>query len=412
VAASERLEVKQLARGRLRLRALGGVLAAALLVALVWRVATEPAPALVVQRTLAPYVRFPGTEPALAWPREGQAAVEVGGLGSFGTAGAQTPAPIASVAKVMTAYLTLRAHPLAAGTEGFQMTVTPGAVAEERRRAALGQSTVVVRAGERLSELQALRALLLPSANNVAIMLAEHDPGGVAGFVARMNATARMLGMDSTTYTDPSGYRESTVSTAADQLRLARAAMHNRVFAAIVAEPTAQLPVAGTVTNYNGLLGGDGYVGVKTGSDRAAGGCLMFAKRIAVAGRRLTVLGVVLGQREGSPVEAALASGARLGDSAAAAVRVATVLPAGTNALAVASADGQRVTGVTAGPLRAVGWSGLSLAVRTGAGMPSGRLRAGDRVGTVGIADAGPTPVLASGSLRAASLGWRLAHLL
>ena len=205
-----------------------------------------------------------------------------------------------------------------------------------------------MRAGERLSELEALRALLLPSANNVAMMLAEHEPGGAASFLARMNATARALGMSSTTYTDPSGYRDSTVSTAADQLRLARAAMRDRVFAAIVAEPSAQLPVAGEVTNYNGLVGGDGYAGVKTGSDRAAGGCLMFAKRVALGGRKLTVLGVVLGQRDGSPIEAALFSGARLGDSAADALRVATVLPAGAHVLTVDVRRRRARPGVTA----------------------------------------------------------------
>ena len=112
-----------------------------------------------------------------------------------------------------------------------------------------------------------------------------------------MNATARALGMRSTTYTDPSGFNDETVSTAADQLKLARAAMRIPTFAAIVAEPSAALPGVGQVANFNGLVGSGGYVGVKTGSDRAAGGCLVFAKQVTVGGRRLTVLGVVLGQQ-------------------------------------------------------------------------------------------------------------------
>ena len=175
-----------------------------------------------------------------------------------------------------------------------------------------------MKAGERLTERQALEALLLPSANNIAALLARYDAGGTAAFVARMNATARELGMRATTYTDPSGFNDETVSTAADQLKLARAAMRIPAFAAIVAEPSAALPGVGRVANYNGLVGTDGYVGVKTGSDRAAGGCLVFAKRVTTGGRRLTVLGVVLGQREGSLIESALASAQRLGDSAAA----------------------------------------------------------------------------------------------
>ena len=109
--------------------------------------------------------------------------------------------------------------------------------------------------------------------------------------------------------------------------------MRGPAFAAIVAKPAVELPLVGRVANYDGLVGRDGYVGVKTGSDRAAGGCLVFAKRVLIDGRRVTVLGAVLGQREGSLIEAALTSAMRLGDSAAAALRSETALPAGTTVL-------------------------------------------------------------------------------
>ena len=109
------------------------------MVAIVWRAATEATPPLVVHRTLPAYVRLPGSAPAIAWPREGQAAVEVEGLGSFGTSGAATPVPIASVAKVMTAYLTLLEHPLAPGGQGFVVTITPGEVTEEGEGVALDE---------------------------------------------------------------------------------------------------------------------------------------------------------------------------------------------------------------------------------------------------------------------------------
>ena len=146
---------------------------------------------------------------------------------------------------------------------------------------------------------------MLPSANNIAALLARYDAGGISPFVARMNATARMLGMASSTYTDPSGFNDETVSTAADQLKLARVAMRIAAFAEIVDEPSVVLPAVGRVANYNGLVGEDGYVGVKTGSDRAAGGCLVFAKKILIDGRALTVLGVVLSQQGGSLIQAA-----------------------------------------------------------------------------------------------------------
>jgi serine-type D-Ala-D-Ala carboxypeptidase (penicillin-binding protein 5/6) len=393
--------------------ALGALLIVLLVVAIVWRAATESAPPLLVHRTLPAYVRLSGSAPAIAWPREGQAAVEVEGVGSFGTSGASTPVPIASVAKVMTAYLTLLEHPLAPGRQGFAVTITPADVTEDRERVALGESTLSVRAGERLTERQALEALLLPSANNIAALLARYDAGGTAAFVARMNATARVLGMRSTTYTDPSGFNDETVSTAADQLRLARAAMRIPTFAAIVAEPSVALPGVGRVANYDGLVGTDGYVGVKTGSDRAAGGCLVFAKRVVAGGRWLTVLGVVLGQREGALIESALGSAQRLGDSAAAALRVETALPAGTRVLSASSVDGRATTAVTAGTLRELGWGGLELPVHLFARPAMTHLHAGEAMARVAVqgGSAGATSAVSARAVAGPSLGWRLRHL-
>ena len=384
----------------------------ALLVALVWRLATEAPPPLRLQRTLAAYVRLPGAAPAFAWPREGQAALEVRGVGVVREPARQRPVPIASVAKVMTAYLTLREHPLAVGAEGFSITITPAEAAEEREREALDESVVPVQAGERLSEREALEALLLPSANNVAALLAVHDAGTVGAFVARMNATARRLGMTSTRYTDPSGFEASTVSTAQDQLRLARAAMAVPALAAIADEASARLPVAGRVYNYDALVGREGFVGLKTGSDSAAGGCLVFARRVEIAGRRLTVLGVVLGQRSGGYVEAALASARRLASSVAASVRVRTLLPRGTRVLRASASDGHWTDAATASALRGLGWGGLAFPVSVRAGTHGRSVRAGERLATVSVAPSATTGALALAPLRGPSLGWRLRHLL
>ncbi len=395
--------------------ALSALVLVLLMAVAIWRLATVTAPPLVIQRTLPSYVRLPGSAPALAWPREGQAAVEVEGVGSFGASGSTIPVPIASVAKVMTAYLTLREHPLAQGEQGFVVTITPADVEEEGQRVALGESTLSVKAGERITERQALQALLLPSANNIAALLARYDAGSLAAFVARMNSIARKLGMGSTTYTDPSGFNDETVSTAVDQLKLARAAMRVPAFAAIVDESAAELPGVGLLANFNGLIGaGGGYVGVKTGSDRAAGGCLVFAKQVTIAGRRLTVLGVVLGQREGSLIEAALAAGEQLGNSAAAGLRVETALPAGTRVLSASSSDGRRTTAVTAGALRQLGWGGLTLPVGVVVRPAMTRLRAGEAMATVTVRGerTGATSAVASRSVAGPSLGWRLRHLL
>jgi D-alanyl-D-alanine carboxypeptidase (penicillin-binding protein 5/6) len=393
---------------------LGVLLAVALALALGVRLVGERIPPLRIQRLLAATVRIPGPLPKLDWPAGGEAAVEVEGVGGLGSSGPPTPVPIASVAKIMTAYLTLREHPLARGGAGFTLNVSAADVAEERARVALDESVLPVAAGERLSERQALQALLLPSANNVAALLAVYDAGSERAFVARMNATARALGMSSTRYTDPSGYEDRTVSTAADQLKLAVVALREPAFAAIVDQSRADLPVAGEVENYDGLVGHDGYVGVKTGSDAAAGGCLVFAKHVAVAGRRLLILGAVLGQRDGALVPAALQSAQRLGDSAAAALREGTVVAAGARVLLARGVDGRRAGIVTARALREIGWGGLEVPVRVALARHAGSLAAGQPVATVSLdaALAVSSRAVAARALPPPSLGWRIRHLL
>ena len=226
----------------------------------------------------------------------------------------QHPAAIASVAKVMTAYLVLRDHPLRLGQDGPTITLTDADVADTDRRRGQEESVVSIAAGEQLTERQALQALLLPSANNIAAVLARWDAGSVDRFVARMNATARSLGMTHTRYTDPSGYDDATVSTAADQVRIVDRAMRLPVFASIVATPSATLPVAGTVHNTNALLGHNGFVGVKTGSTDAAGGCFAFRAIRWIDGKRTTITGVVLGQPGHDRIAAGLAAAAAMVD--------------------------------------------------------------------------------------------------
>jgi D-alanyl-D-alanine carboxypeptidase (penicillin-binding protein 5/6) len=244
--------------------------------------------------------------PSTVWPRDGQAAFVRTGQSQIQAGPNQYAVPIASVAKVMTAFLVLRHHPLELDEDGPTITLTDADVADTDRRRGQEESVVSVAAGEELTERQALQALLLPSANNIAAVLARWDAGSVERFVARMNATARSLGMTHTRYTDPSGYDDATVSTAADQVRIVERAMHLPVFASIVATSSVTLPVAGTVHNTNTLLGRNGFVGVKTGSDAAAGGCFAFRAIRWIDGKQTTITGVVLGQPGHDRIAAAL----------------------------------------------------------------------------------------------------------
>ncbi|HEY5197028.1 MAG TPA: serine hydrolase [Solirubrobacteraceae bacterium] len=233
------------------------------------------------------------------WPQSGQAALMLG-TSRPATSPGEQPVPIASLAKVMTAYLTLEHYPLSGAEDGFTITVSDAQAQDTGQ----GQSDVAVRPGEALTERQLLEALLIPSGNNIARMLATGVGGSEEAFVAEMNARARALGMDHTIYADPSGFDVGTVSTAADQLRIFGQAMRSPVFRQIVSMASVTLPVAGTLSNFNPLIA-EGYAG-KTGSDAAAGGCLAFFTRVTVGGHGETAVGVVLGQGQGSDTSALL----------------------------------------------------------------------------------------------------------
>ncbi|GII52380.1 D-alanyl-D-alanine carboxypeptidase [Planotetraspora thailandica] len=251
---------------------------------------------------------------SLPWPAEGQAAVEVEGVGSLGVSGEANPVPIASVTKVMTAYVILRRHPIRPGEDGPLITVD-GTAADESY--VPQESTVPLREGRRIPLRRMLELMLVPSGNNAARLLARWDAGSQERFVERMNAAADGLGMAHTRYTGASGSEDSTVSTAADQLKLAEEAMRDPVFREVVAQADTAVPGdAGRLPNTNTLLNRHGVVGIKTGSGTAAGGNLMWASR--VQGR--LVLGVILGQAAGTNPTAGLAAALEAGGKMSAAV--------------------------------------------------------------------------------------------
>ena len=286
-------------RGR-KLRSRLLIASAVILVAAVVWVGVQllrPVPAMTLTASVTTVRVLPGAAPRPDWPGRAEAAVGLPGTGLLGTHGDSAPVPIASLAKIMTAYVVLGDHPLPAGGSGPAITVTAADAAAYASDQRQGQSVVQVVPGEKLTERQALEAMLIPSGNNIAWMLASWDAGSDGAFVAKMNARARSLGLRRTRYADASGADPATVSTASDQFRLTLRALQIPAFRQIVAMPQVTLPVAGVAYNVNAGLGHDGITGVKTGSSSQAGGCLAFAASRTAAGSQVTVVGVVLGVR-------------------------------------------------------------------------------------------------------------------
>ncbi|WP_395294690.1 D-alanyl-D-alanine carboxypeptidase [Kitasatospora hibisci] len=266
-----------------------GVVLGAVVVAQLLR----PLPDAKVKLTAPGSFSFGGDPLDLAWPAKGQSAAEVVGVGSLGSSGTDAPASIASVTKVMNAYLILQAHPLKKGESGPKITVDKQAAQESGN---VDESRVPLVEGQQISQYQALELLMLPSANNVARLLARWDSGSEDAFVKKMNDAAAKFGMTNTTYTDPAGFSPDTKSTAKDQLKLAGQVMQDEVFRQIVSTPDTNFNNQ-KIPNTNTLISPkNGIIGVKTGSSTPAGGCLMWAAYKEIGGVRRLILGVTLGQ--------------------------------------------------------------------------------------------------------------------
>jgi serine-type D-Ala-D-Ala carboxypeptidase (penicillin-binding protein 5/6) len=385
------------------------VVAAGVVAGVQW---TRAVPGPSFEAQVASSVVLPGGPLRFPWPVDGSAAVAVEGLGVIGSAGTTSPQAIASMAKVMTAEVILTDHPLSAGDNGPAITFSNADVATYRSDLAGQQSVIPVVAGESLTEFQALQAVLIPSANNIAERLAVWDARSVAGFVAKMNATAARLGLRSTHFTDPSGLTASTVSTATDLIQLGEAAMSNPVFASIVAMPQVTLPNAGTVYNFDYDLGRDGIIGIKTGSDAAAGGCFLFESVQKVAGKQVKIVGAVLGQQTSSPITAALAEAETLVTSATKDLHYFPVVPDGLVVGHIGTAWNSRTNVSTMSQLTVYGWAGerFSLKLEADPVLPA-HISTGVAIGTLvvdGPSGKESTRVAATGAITGPSDSWRL----
>lgn len=375
---------------------------------------SRPVPRPRVQQTLPRTYTVPGHPTGLPWPRVGQAALYLDGFGWLGSTAPEPAVPIASVTKVMTALVVLRDHPLQVGESGPSVTVSVADAQLYRSEGAAGDSVVPVVAGESLTELQLLEGLLVPSGDNLAVLLADWVSGSESAFVTRMNRLADSLGLAQTHFADSSGLDPASVSSARNLVTLARFAMRSPVFAAVVAMPGVDLPVVGGVRNYNRLLGSDGVVGVKTGWTSSAGGCLLVVQRRWLLGRRRELVAAVLGQPGGSLSALVGAAGAASSLLSAGGSELRRVrLPAQGNAVGVvrpAWAAGIPVK--VESPLELVAPAGSRLGVQLRLGAVRPPLRRGARVGTLWLRRTLGTRVRARAILArrlpAPSLWWRL----
>jgi serine-type D-Ala-D-Ala carboxypeptidase (penicillin-binding protein 5/6) len=232
----------------------------------------------------------------LPWPPSGQSAIGASGYGLLESHNAGSPVPIGSVAKVITALAVLKQKPMAANSQGPILTLSSSDVNLFNTYYLKDGSVAQVAAGEQISEMQALQALLLPSANNIADSLAIWAFGSLNSYITYANGMVKNMGLKTTVVGDTNGFSDTTTSTAADLVKLGIVAMANPVIAQVVSQGTAQIPVEGTISNLNQLLGTDGVNGIKTGNTDKAGSCYLFSAQRVILGHQISLIGAVLGQ--------------------------------------------------------------------------------------------------------------------
>ncbi|GAA3803343.1 hypothetical protein GCM10022403_041700 [Streptomyces coacervatus] len=361
------------------------VLLLAIIFAIVQSVRPLPTPTLAL--TADDSYTFDGTKAGLPWPNEGQGWMDVNGIGTMGSFGKQTPVPIGSVAKAMTAYIVLKDHPLKQGEEGKKITVDALAEKEGGYDKQHESTLNTVKKGDVLTEKQALSAIMIPSANNIARLLARWDMGSEAAFIKRMNDTAKELGMKNTTYTDASGLKESTVSTAEDQVKLGNELVKIPALMDITKLPFWFDPSGKKWKNYDALVPYNGAIGIKTGTTTKAGGNLLFAATKEVGGETVTVVGAILDQQTAPIIDTVNNVSKTAMLAARDALTSTKILKKGEVVGYVDDQLGGHTPIVLTKDVAAVGWAGLKVKLSFDADDVPHTAKAGAKVGTLTVGD-------------------------
>lgn len=282
--------------------------------------------------------------------------------------------PIASITKLMTVYLTLQRHRLS-----DIVTVDP-------RAARVGEESIELDAGERLTVRDLLEGALIQSANDAADALALADAPSFEAFAQQMNAAAEKLGLHDSHFVRPDGLdAPGEYSSAADVTKLARIVMRTRFVRDTVDRQVATIAGGRTLHTWDDLLTlFPATFGVKTGHTDDAGWCQVAAAR----GEGTTVYATLLGSPSRAQRNADLRSLLVWGLGQ---FRVVDAVRAGRVYATVDLPYGKAPVELVADrPLRMVARLGRPLVERVVAPVSAKLpIRAGQRLGTVEIRDSG-----------------------
>jgi serine-type D-Ala-D-Ala carboxypeptidase (penicillin-binding protein 5/6) len=321
------------------------------------------APVPATRATAVSYTAPATTTPVLSLPTYGDSAIAaVGYPGLLASGGGTTPLPIASITKIITALVVLQKDPLGINDQGPNILFTQADEAILTSYRARGGEVYPIRVGASLTERQVLTIALVPSANNYARALADWAYGSEAAFLPVANAWLTSHGLTSTTLTDSIGLNPQNTSTPIDLIALGKLALANPLIAELVNTKSITMPVVGTITNTNNLLGVEGIDGIKTGTLDLAS--LLFTSRLDLGGHVITLIGVVLDGPNHPTIDAAIQT---LVAQARAGFHLVTVATKGQSFAGYATKWGTRANAVATRTVSLIVWGGTTVTERTSA---------------------------------------------
>lgn len=349
-------------------------------------------------------------EVTLDWPSGGSGAIgAVGFPDVLATGGVETPRTIASISKVITSLVVLARKPIAAGSDGPIVTMTPADAALYNSYQARNGKVKPVRAGLQLSERQLLEVVLIASANNYAETMSTWAFGSQAAYLAAAAEWLKNKGLTGTTLQDSSGMNPGNKSTTRDLITLGKLALADPIVSDIVSMKSVTLPYIGTVKNTNKLLGIGGIDGIKTGTLPEAGACLLFSSTITVGEHTVTLVGVVLGGKDHPSLNLAVR---KLLASAQSGFRDLVLVSAGEAFYSYATPWDQSAKAVATKDESLLVWAGAQVSVHSS----SATVRDGSTGQTVGSVtfSSGPStvtvPLALDSVLSDPGPWWRLTH--
>ena len=346
-----------------------------------------------------------GSNPSIPWPGQGQAAIAASGYGLLGTSGTMQPLATASTIKVVAALCVLQKQPLQLGENGTTYTITQADVDSYLHYADQNGSLVPVTLGEHLTEYQALEALMIPSANNIADSLVRWVFGDQAAYATYANDYLQQHGLNQTRIgKDASGLDPSTTSTASDLANLGLLALKDPVLMQIAGKSATDLPVVGTVSNYDTVLGQNGINGLKTGNSDDDTGAFIFTSTANIGGKNIPITGAVMNAPD---LNTALQASTQLAGAMRQGFETVTAAQAGQTVGNVHAAWGANTAIVPTNDLSLVRWKGTPVSETH----QLTAITATDSIGTLKIASGHASvqsPLKLQHALPGPSFWWRL----